>query len=87
MSFELRLSTSSVRFYQRADAALARRLNRCFETLERDPLGAPGIRALRGKLRGDYRIRVGDWRVVYQVDTTRSVVTVVLIAHRSEAYD
>jgi mRNA interferase RelE/StbE len=30
------------------------------------------------------RIRVGDYRVVYQVDDHRIIVTVVRVAHRRE---
>jgi mRNA interferase RelE/StbE len=43
-----------------------------------------GARPLRGKLKGHYRIRMGDWRVVFKlVETT---VVIVRIAHRSAAY-
>ena len=40
------------------------------------------------KLAGDekYRIRHGDYRVLYEIDDDRVVVTVVRIAHRREAY-
>jgi len=33
-----------------------------------------------------YRIRVGDWRIVYQVDSTARTVTVLRVASRAEAY-
>lgn len=33
-----------------------------------------------------YRIRHGDYRVLYEVDDTVVVVTVVRVAHRREAY-
>ena len=33
-----------------------------------------------------YRIRQGDWRVVYDVDEDTSVVTVRKIAHRRDVY-
>ena len=34
-----------------------------------------------------WRIRVGDWRVGYQVDDNNSEVVVVRIAHRSDFYE
>jgi mRNA interferase RelE/StbE len=33
-----------------------------------------------------YRIRVGDWRIVYEIQDTRLVVIVVRVGHRSEVY-
>ncbi len=40
------------------------------------------------KLRGEdlWRIRVGDYRVVYAVEDQRLVVTIVRVGHRREVY-
>ena len=41
------------------------------------------------KLQGDqnlWRIRVGDYRVVYALDDPRALVDIVAVRHRSEAY-
>ena len=35
---------------------------------------------------GEYRIRIGDHRVVYEIHDHRLVVLVVAVAHRREAY-
>jgi mRNA interferase RelE/StbE len=43
-----------------------------------------GAKALRGDLAGTYRIRTGDWRVLFQV---KADVIVVRIAHRRDVYD
>ncbi len=43
-----------------------------------------GCRKLRG--REDWRIRVGDYRVIYGVDDARRVVEVLKVAHRRESY-
>lgn len=36
--------------------------------------------------RDDYRIRVGDYRIVYAVDDDEHLVIVARIAHRREVY-
>ena len=36
--------------------------------------------------RDDYRIRLGDYRVVYAVDDAERLVIVARIAHRREVY-
>ena len=43
------------------------------------------VRKLTG--RDGYRLRVGDWRVLYTVDRARAVVAVMVIKPRGRAYD
>ncbi len=54
------------------------------ESLARDPR-PPGCKALVGEP-GAYRIRAGDWRVVYTVDDDAILVVVVKLGHRREVY-
>jgi mRNA interferase RelE/StbE len=46
----------------------------------------PGCKKLKG---GDkeWRIRVGDYRIVYEIDDTGRTVDVTRIAHRREVYE
>lgn len=41
---------------------------------------------LKGGLKGIRRLRVGDYRVLYEVQETALVVLVVRVAHRRDAY-
>ena len=43
-------------------------------------------RALRFDLEGKHSARRGDFRVIYEIDGDRHVVTVVAIDHRSDVY-
>jgi mRNA interferase RelE/StbE len=51
--------------------------------LERDPLAG---HELRGRLRGLRSLRVGTFRVIYQLADDEKTVRVVAIRHRSVAY-
>jgi len=73
--------------YSHANAVLARKLARSFKLLEANPLRHPNIKPLVGPLKGLFRFRVGDYRIVYQIDADSEVVYVVRIAHRKGAYD
>ncbi|MDE0064344.1 MAG: type II toxin-antitoxin system RelE/ParE family toxin [Gammaproteobacteria bacterium] len=42
--------------------------------------------ALKGQLQGLRRIRVGDYRVVYEIQQGQLVVLVIAVAHRREVY-
>ena len=40
------------------------------------------------KLKGEdaYRIRVGDYRVIYEINDDKIIVTVVMVGHRKDIY-
>jgi len=41
---------------------------------------------LRGGFSGTYKLRVGDWRVIYSFDIERRSITIHLIGHRRDIY-
>lgn len=50
-----------------------------------DPfVSIPNAKKLQG--RPGYRLRVGDWRVIYEIDKEQIVIIVMKIAPRSEVY-
>ena len=53
--------------------------------LEREPRPPGRFRVLRSPLEG-YRLRIGDWRILYTIDDTTRRVTVYAVSHRWEAY-
>jgi len=54
------------------------------EALAHDPRPT-GARKLRGS-RNLWRVRIGDYRVVYGLDDRRRVIDIVRVRHRREAY-
>jgi mRNA-degrading endonuclease RelE of RelBE toxin-antitoxin system len=68
--------------------ALPRTMQVCalaiFERLQNWP-DVSGAKSLRGKWAGHYRIRTGDWRVLFRVIAPD--VIVVRIMHRSTVYE
>ena len=52
--------------------------------LEQDPRPA-GCKKLKG--RDDYRIRIGDYLVIYEIQDGKLIVTVITIGHRREVYE
>lgn len=59
-------------------------IERKVEEVARDPFGAANVKKLAG-LPG-YRLRVGDWRVIYDVESGRVVVRVLKIGPRGGVY-
>jgi len=66
------------------DNVLAR-VVRKLEALGHAPRPA-GCKKLKG-YKDQWRVRVGDWRVVYIIDDAAKVVSVTRIAHRSQVYE
>ena len=58
---------------------------RKMESLAQDPRPA-GCTKLKG-YRDLWRVRVGDWRILYLIDDSAQLVSVTRIAHRREVYD
>ena len=85
--YDVELSPRAAAFLAAADHALARKLARCFTQLEREPRKHNNIKRLSGPLAGFLRYRIGDWRVVYQIDDNARRVRVHTIAHRGQVYE
>jgi mRNA interferase RelE/StbE len=64
---------------------LLSRVIRKLESLGHTPRPA-GCKKLKG-YKDQWRIRVGDWRVLYIIDDRVKLVSVTRIAHRREAYE
>ena len=58
---------------------------RKMESLGENPRPA-GCKKLKG-YKDVWRIRVGDWRILYVIDDDGKLVSVTRIAHRREVYD
>ncbi|MDI6744700.1 MAG: type II toxin-antitoxin system RelE/ParE family toxin [Thermodesulfovibrionales bacterium] len=41
---------------------------------------------LKGKFKGKYKLRVGDWRVIYSFNHSPQIITIYAVRHRSEVY-
>ena len=84
--YEVLLTRRAQSAYEQAGVPLVRRLNRGLDQISQTPYNHPNIKRLRGPLAGQFRYRVGDWRIVYTVDEAQQTVTILLIVHRSQAY-
>ena len=78
-------SAEALRTLVRMDRAVAKRLRAKILALARNPL-APNnnVRKLTG-IEG-YRLRVGDWRIIYTLRHEVLTVVVVRVGHRREIY-
>jgi mRNA interferase RelE/StbE len=82
--YELYLERVAERDLRRLSAHGFRRIIRHIKALAENPR-PPGCRKIIGS-KSDWRIRVGDYRVVYEIDDKAKAVRVMRVRHRGEAY-
>ena len=83
MTFSLRIKGSAAKELARVEKVDRKRIVAAIDRLAENPyLGG----ALKGALQGLRRLRVGDYRVLYEIQDEALVVLVVRVVHRREAY-
>ncbi len=87
MMSKVQLSLEAEKVFAKCNQTLAKKLVRCFQTLEETPRFHPNIKPLKGNYSGYYRYRVDDYRIVYSINDDLVLVNVILIAHRSKIYE
>jgi mRNA interferase RelE/StbE len=81
--YAVRIMASAERDMKPFPSAVFRRISEAILSLE----SAPRPRACK-RLRGreEYRMRVGDYRILYRVDDASRTVDVVAVGHRKDVY-
>jgi mRNA interferase RelE/StbE len=82
--YKIELRPAAVRALRKLDPQVARRVHAAIALLAEDPR-PPASRPLRG--RPAWRVRVGDYRVIYTIEDDVLLVVVVTLGHRRDVYD
>ncbi|RKZ33636.1 MAG: type II toxin-antitoxin system RelE/ParE family toxin [Gammaproteobacteria bacterium] len=83
MTYSLKIKRSAVKELATVSLPYRRRIADAIDQLKVNPHRGT---CLKGDLTGWRRIRVGDYRVIYEVDEVEVRVLVVRVAHRREVY-
>lgn len=63
--------------------AIARKVHDAIQSLQAEPRPRQSVKL--SSIEG-YRLRVGDYRILYEIDDSENTITVYRIKHRREAY-
>ncbi|CAG4903157.1 unnamed protein product, partial [Acidithrix sp. C25] len=74
---------AALRELRKIDHSVQPRIQGVIELLARDPR-PPASRQLRGRER--YRLKAGDYRILYTIDDGVLLVVVIIIGHHREVY-
>ena len=85
MTFDVSYSSRSRKFLKKVDKILAKRLVEKIEKLMENPI-IHDTKTVEGS-KGLFRIRVGDYRILYKVDYSNNLIGVIKIDKRRRIYD
>jgi mRNA interferase RelE/StbE len=85
VSYEVRLAPAAARQLRKFDPPVRRRIQAALELLAEDPRPPAATRLVGGA--GEWRVRTGDYRIVYEIQDGILLVLVLRIGHRRDVYD
>jgi mRNA interferase RelE/StbE len=82
---EISYTADALKTLRRMPRNTADLIRRKVQEVAADPAKARNVKKLKG--RDGYRLRVGDWRVVYDIEAGKLVLIVIEIGPRGDIYD
>jgi mRNA interferase RelE/StbE len=84
VTYRIDFAPTAVRQLRKLDPSARRRVQAAIELLSTDPRPAEAKKLVGGE--GEWRVRTGDYRIVYEIHDSRLVVLVVALGHRRGIY-
>ncbi|WP_414622388.1 type II toxin-antitoxin system RelE family toxin [Calothrix sp. CCY 0018] len=84
MSYEIKISKSASKQIKKLSSELQERIQNKIDELAIEPR-PDKVKKLKGRENG-YRIRVGDYRILYDIFDDVLLISVVEVGHRSNIY-
>jgi len=85
MTYRVEVAAAAVRQLRKLDRAAQRRVQGAIELLAAEPRPNGAKKLVGGD--GEWRVRTGDYRIVYEIHDNVLLVLVVAVGHRREIYD
>ena len=84
MTYRVALGRAAARQLRKFDPQVRRRVQAAIELLATEPRPPAATRLVGGA--GEWRVRTGDYRIVYEIEDERLLVLVLSAGHRREIY-
>jgi mRNA interferase RelE/StbE len=85
VSYDVRLAPAAVRQLRKLEPAGRRRVQAAIDLLAAEPR-PPSARQLVGGA-GEWRVRTGDFRIIYEIHDQHLLVLVIKVGHRRDVYE
>lgn len=84
MSYRVEVAPAAARQLRKLDNSARRRVQTAIELLADDPRPPAATKFVSGA--GEWRVRTGDYRIVYEIHDDVLLVLVVALGHRRDIY-
>jgi mRNA interferase RelE/StbE len=84
MTYQVQVVPAAVRQLGKLDPPARRRVQAAIELLAEEPRPSGAKKLVGGD--GEWRVRTGDYRIVYEVHDAVLVILVVAVGHRRDIY-
>lgn len=84
MTYRVQVAPAAVRQLRKLDGSALRRVQAAIELLAVEPRPSGAKKLVGGD--GEWRVRTGDYRIVYEINDGVLLVLVVAVGHRREIY-
>lgn len=85
MTYRIDLAPAAVRHLRKLDHTARRRVQAAIELLSVEPRPNGARRLVGGE--GEWRVRTGNYRIVYEIHDSKLLVLVIAIGHRRDIYE
>ena len=84
MSYSIVIKESALKQLEKVPKIFSKKIEKLIDSLSENPRPV-GVKKLKGT-KDLYRVRVGDYRIIYSIDEDVKIVDVRKIGHRKDIY-
>jgi mRNA interferase RelE/StbE len=84
MTYHVAFTPAATRQLRKLDPQARRRIQAAIDLLAVEPRPPAATQLVGGG--GEWRVRTGDYRIIYEIEDDRLVVLVVAVGHRRDLY-
>ena len=84
MSYRIAISSAAARQLRKLDAQARRRIQAAIDLLSGNPRPAGAKKLVGGG--GEWRVRTGNYRIIYELNDDALLVLVLAVGHRRQIY-
>ena len=82
--YKIIFDNSAANFFRKLDKVESGRIGKKIDSLKENPkIGIP----LTGNLAGLWKLRIGDYRAIYQIKNEELIILILRLGHRKNIYE
>lgn len=84
--YKIIFSNDAEKTLEKLDKSMIKRIFKALDLLSNNPFNAPNVKRMKGAEDQVFRLRVGDFRIIYEVKKNELIIFVVRIGPRGDIY-